>query len=117
MAESLLEELKRYVGFGPDDESALRELRNVAAPDFPAIAVAFYDRILAHEEARRALAGGESQVGHLRATLVRWMEEAVGGPWDESWWEAHCRIGRVHVRIDLPQHYMFGAMNVVREEL
>lgn len=117
MAESLLEELKRYVGFGPDDESALRELRSVAAPDFPAIAVAFYDRILAHEEARRALVGGESQVGHLRATLVRWMEEAVGGPWDESWWEAHCRIGRVHVRIDLPQHYMFGAMNVVREEL
>jgi signal transduction histidine kinase len=45
------------------------------------------------------------------------MEEAIGGPWDESWWEAHCRIGRVHVRIDLPQHYMFGAMNVVREEL
>ena len=117
MAESLLEELKRYVGFGPDDESALRELRNVAAPDFPAIAVAFYDRILAHEGARRALVGGESQVGHLRTTLVRWMEEAIGGPWDESWWEAHCRIGRVHVRIDLPQHYMFGAMNVVREEL
>ena len=117
MAESLLEELKRYVGFGPDDESALRELRTVAAPDFPAIAVAFYDRILAHEEARRALVGGESQVGHLRTTLVRWMEEAIGGPWDETWWEAHCRIGRVHVRIDLPQHYMFGAMNVVREEL
>jgi signal transduction histidine kinase len=45
------------------------------------------------------------------------MEEAVGGPWDESWWESHCRIGRVHVRIDLPQHYMFGAMNVIREEL
>ena len=117
MAESLLEELKRYVGFGPDDGVALRELRALVAPDFPAIAVAFYDRILAHEGARRALVGGESQVGHLRSTLVRWMEEAIGGPWDESWWEAHCRIGRVHVRIDLPQHYMFGAMNVVREEL
>jgi two-component system sensor histidine kinase HydH len=117
MAESLLEELKRYVGFGPDDGAALRELRVLAAPDFPAIAVAFYDRILAHEGARLALVGGESQVGHLRTTLVRWMEEAIGGPWDEGWWEAHCRIGRVHVRIDLPQHYMFGAMNVVREEL
>jgi signal transduction histidine kinase len=117
MAESLLEELKRYVAFGPDDASALREFRDGAAPDFPAIAVAFYDRILAHEGARRALVGGESQVGHLRTTLVRWMEEAIGGPWDEGWWEAHCRIGRVHVRIDLPQHYMFGAMNLVREEL
>ena len=117
MSESLLEELKRYVDFGPDDESALRELRVAAAPDFPAIAVVFYDRILAHEGARRALVGGESRVGHLRTTLVRWMEEALGGPWDEAWWEAHCRIGRVHVRIDLPQHYMFGAMNVIREAL
>jgi len=117
MSETLLEELKRYVGFGPDDASALRALRDGAAPDFPAIAATFYDRILAHEGARQALVGGESQVGHLRETLVRWMEEAVGGPWDESWWEAHCRIGRVHVRIDLPQHYMFGAMNVIREEL
>jgi len=117
MAETLLEELKRYVGFGPDDASALRALRDGAAPDFPEIAATFYDRILAHEGARQALVGGESQVGHLRETLVRWMEEAVGGPWDESWWEAHCRIGRVHVRIDLPQHYMFGAMNVIREEL
>jgi two-component system sensor histidine kinase HydH len=117
MSESLLEELKRYVDFGPDDESALRELRVAVAPDFPAIAGVFYDRILAHEGARRALVGGESKVGHLRTTLVRWMEEAIGGPWDEAWWDAHCRIGRVHVRIDLPQHYMFGAMNVIREAL
>jgi signal transduction histidine kinase len=117
MSETLLDELKRYVDFGPDDESALRELRVAATPDFPAIAGVFYDRILAHEGARRALLGGESTVGHLRTTLVRWMEEATGGPWDEAWWDAHCRIGRVHVRIDLPQHYMFGAMNVVREAL
>ncbi|MEI7704886.1 MAG: protoglobin domain-containing protein [Deltaproteobacteria bacterium] len=117
MAESLLEELKRYVGFGPDDESALRELRGTVAPEFPAIAAAFYERILAHDGARRALTGGESQVGHLRTTLVRWMDETLGGPWDEAWWESHCRIGRVHVRIDLPQHYMFGAMNGIREAL
>ncbi len=117
MAETLLEELRRYVGFGPREEAVLRALHAEVAGDYPAIAVTFYERILAHEKARQALVGGESQVGHLRGTLVRWMGEALGGPWDEAWWEAHCRIGRVHVRIDLPQHYMFGAMNVVREEL
>jgi signal transduction histidine kinase len=117
MGESLLDELKRYVGFGSDDEAALRELFVAATPDFQEIAASFYDRILAHAEARRALSGGESRVGQLKVTLVRWMGEALGGPWDEAWWEAHSRIGRVHVRIDLPQHYMFGAMNVIREEL
>jgi len=117
MGESLLDELKRYVGFGPPDEVALRELCVAATPRFPDIAHTFYDRILAHAEARRVLKGGESAVRHLEVTLVRWLTEALGGPWDDAWWESHCRIGRVHVRIDLPQHYMFGAMNVIREEL
>lgn len=117
MGESLLDELKRYVGFCPGDEEALRELCAVATPHFPEIASAFYERILTHAEARRALTGGESRVGQLRVTLVRWMGEALGGPWDDAWWESHCRIGRVHVRIDLPQHYMFGAMNLIRAEL
>ena len=117
MGESLLDELKRYVAFCPADEEALRELCAEATPHFPEIASAFYERILTHAEARRALTGGESRVGQLKVTLVRWMGEALGGPWDESWWESHCRIGRVHVRIDLPQHYMFGAMNVIRAEL
>jgi len=105
------------VGFCPADEAALRELWAAATPHFPEIASAFYDRILTHAGARRALTGGESRVGQLRVTLVRWMGEALGGPWDEAWWESHCRIGRVHVRIDLPQHYMFGAMNLIRAEL
>jgi len=117
MGESLLDELKRYVAFSPADEAALRELCVAATPHFPEIASAFYERILTHAEARRALTGGESRVGQLKVTLVRWMGEALGGPWDEAWWESHCRIGRVHVRIDLPQHYMFGAMNLIRAEL
>jgi len=117
MSETLLQEFKRYVSFGAPDEGALRAFHAVAAPSFPAIAEVFYARILGHDGARRALVGGESQVGHLKVTLQRWMGEVLLGPWDERWFEDHCRIGRVHVHIDLPQHYMFAAMNVVREEL
>jgi signal transduction histidine kinase len=117
MPEGLLEELKRYVAFGPDDEDALRALHAVAEPRLPAIAEVFYARILEHEPARRVLENGESRVGHLKVTLVRWMGEVLRGPWDQDWFESHCRIGRVHVRIDLPQHYMMGAMNLVRDEL
>jgi signal transduction histidine kinase len=116
MAESVFDELKRYVDWGPEDERALRDLHAVAAPAFPAVATAFYDRILGHDGARRAL-GGESQVGHLKVTLALWLDQLLAGPWDEEYFLARCRIGRVHVRIDLPQHYMFGAMNVVRREL
>jgi len=117
MAETVFEELKRYVRFGEADERALRALHQAAAPSFEAVATVFYDRILSHEEARKALVGGESQVGHLKVTLVAWMDTMLSGPWDEAYWQRRYAIGRVHVRIGLPQHYMFGAMNVIRAEL
>jgi len=115
--ESLFEELKRYVDFGPGDEAALRALHAHAAPRFGAIADAFYRRILEHQEARVALEGGEAQVGRLKITLVGWMDKLLTGPWDEEYYQLRSRIGRMHVRIELPQHYMFGAMNLLRREL
>src|SRR6516162_5692095 len=116
MAETLFAELKRYVGFGADDESALRALYPLVSREFARIADVFYRRILNHEEARKALAG-ESQVGRLKLTLVMWMDKLFTGPWDESYYQLRARIGRAHVRIGLPQHYMFGAMNVLRREM
>jgi len=117
MEESLLQELKRYVGWSERDEAALRTFYPFASPHFERVAAVFYDTILSHDEARKALTGGESQVGHLKITLQRWMESLLRGPWDEAYYENRARIGRYHVRISLPQHYMFGAMNVVRREL
>lgn len=117
LAETVLQELKRYVRFGETDEEALRALHPAAKPRFEPIVDAFYERILGHEEARKALVGGESRVGHLKVTLCGWLDTLLSGPWDEAYWEQRYRIGRVHVRIGLPQHYMFGAMNVIRVEL
>ena len=117
VAESIFEDLKHYVGFGPGDGQALRAMHPHAQPHFPRIAEVFYDQILAHPEARRVLESGESEVGKLKQTLIQWMDGVFLGPWDNAYFERRCRIGRVHVRIGLPQHYMFGAMNVLRREL
>ena len=117
MPETLFEELKRYVGFGAPDELALRMLHPVARPQFERISEVFYQRILEHEAARRALVEGESMVGRLRHKLVQWMDTLLTGPWDDAYYELRARIGRKHVDIALPQHYMFGAMNVLRQEL
>jgi signal transduction histidine kinase len=114
MPETVFDELKRYVAWSEEDERALRALHGASTSQFQRLADAFYDRILAHEGARTALAGGESQVGHLKVTMVAWLDTLLAGPWDEAYWENRSRIGRVHVRIGLPQHYMFGAMNVHR---
>src|ERR1700749_3795255 len=115
--ESLLVELKRYVGWSETDEQALRALHPIASPHFSRIADMHYDRIVAHEDSRKALVGGESRVGQLKVSLIGWMERLLTGPWDEAYYELRSRIGRVHVRIALPQHYMLGAMNLIRREL
>ena len=117
MSETVFEELKRYVRFDEADGALLRGFHPRALPRFQEIAETFYDRILSHEEASQVLHGGESQVGQLKVTLVAWMDSLLTGPWDEGYWQQRYRIGRVHVRIGMPQHYMFGAMNVIREQL
>lgn len=115
--ETLFEELKRYVRFDDGDEAALRALYPVLQPEFAAIADVFYLRILEHEGARTALVAGESQTGRLKTTLVAWLDRLLRGPWNEEYFDLRCNIGRVHVRIELPQHYMLCAMVIVSEEL
>jgi signal transduction histidine kinase len=115
--ETLFQELKRYVDWSPADERALQALHPYAVPELERIATVFYDRILTNEGARAVLVGGESRVGQLKITLKAWMDKLLRGPWDEEYYDVRCRIGRVHVRIGMPQHYMFGAMNVIRREL
>ncbi|MGZ3479902.1 MAG: sensor histidine kinase [Myxococcaceae bacterium] len=110
-------ELQDYVGFGHADQVVLRALHPGLAPDFPEVSELFYARILEYPPARAVLERGESSVGRLKHTLVAWMDTLFQGPWDEAYLERRARIGRVHVRIGLPQHYMFGAMNVLRREL
>ena len=117
MPATVFHELQRYVQFGEEDGRRLRAFHPLAAPSFQEVAEAFYARILEHEEATRVLRGGESQVGRLKVTLVAWLESMLVGPWDEAYWEHRKRIGQVHVRIGMPQHLMFGAMNVVRGQL
>ena len=116
MVETIFEEVKRYVAFDRTDEEALLALHPLARPHFARISEVFYHRILQHEDARKALFEGESMVGRLRHSLVLWMDKLLTGPWDEQYYELRARIGRKHVDIALPQHYMFGAMNVLRQE-
>lgn len=112
--EHLFDELKRYVDFSAADETRLRAIGPRAAPHIPRIADDFYAHILDHPSARLAITGGDAQVERLKVTLQRWMEGLFTGPWDRDYYELRARIGRRHVAINLPQQYMFSAVNVIR---
>ncbi len=117
MSGSLFDEMKRYVGFGPTEEQHLREVAPLLRPHFTAVVTTFYHRIEEHPDALAVIAGGAEQVERLKRTLERWLDEFFTGPWVEAYYENRARIGRMHVRIGLPQHYNFTAMNVIRGEL
>jgi signal transduction histidine kinase len=117
MDATTFDNIKGYVGFTDATSAALQAFRPVAEPHFVAIVDDFYDAIEAHPEAQRAITGGKPQIDRLKRTLIRWLHNVLDGPHDLAFLEAHSRIGRVHVRISLPQEFMFTAMNRIRSRL
>jgi PAS domain S-box-containing protein len=116
MTETRFEELKRYVRFDDADANALLAFRPVAAPHFVRIAREFYERIREHEDAHDVFTG-EEQIERLQRSMVRWMDRVLSGTYDEAYFEETRKIGRVHVRVGLPQRYMFTAMALMRVAL
>ncbi len=113
---TFFDDIKAYVGFGDEDAALLRDLEPILRPHFEAISESFYARILQHPKAHAAITGGQAQVERLKRTLAQWMLTGLRGPHDEAFFELRSRIGRVHVRIGLPQQYMVTAMNVMRTD-
>ena len=114
---TFFESLKQYVGFTEASSSALRELYTLAQPSFVSIVDDFYAAIESHPGARAAITGGPAQIERLKQTLIQWLDSMLLGPHDETYYQVRARIGRVHVRIELPQGFMFTAMNRIRVHL
>jgi PAS domain S-box-containing protein len=114
--ETRFQELKRYVRFGARDAELLLAFRERAAPEFPRIAQEFYDRIREHADAHDVFTG-EEQIQRLQRSLVLWLARICGGVYDEQYAEQTAQIGRVHVKIGLPQRYMLTAMALIRVSL
>lgn len=112
---SFFDSLKQYVGFGADDSAALAALGPHAAESVSGFADRFYAEIGAHPDAHSVISGPD-QVERLKRTLAAWMQSCLTGPHDEAYYVRRSNIGRVHVRIGLPQQYMFTAMNLIRRD-
>jgi PAS domain S-box-containing protein len=109
-------ELRQYVDFGDADAKRLADVHALLAPDFARIAQEFYDKTREHEEAH-AVFTGEEQIARLQKSMQTWLDRLLGGTYDAEYYARTQRIGEVHVRIGLPQRYMFTAMSRIRLEL
>lgn len=117
MTGELFLQLQRYVGFTQRDRAALASAHDHILPELPAVVEEFYATIARDPEAQAVLDAGEERMERLRGFLVLWLKQLFCGEYDFEYVDQRSRIGRTHVRVDLPQHYMFSAMSVIRREL
>jgi signal transduction histidine kinase len=117
MPVAVFEELKQYVGFHQADAANLAALRELIEPHLPRVVDRFYREVQAHPGTRQILGGGAAQAESLRGTLLAWLQRLFCGTYDAEYCRERARIGRTHVRIGLAQHFMFGAMEIIWQDL
>jgi signal transduction histidine kinase len=109
-------EIKDYIGFSDEDADCLRRLNPLLEPYFEDIVDHFY-RSLNDNARTRDIFTGLEQIERLRKTLHRWLTEVFAGAYDDAYFHARQRIGRIHVAVGLQPQFMFGAMNIIRIDL
>lgn len=109
--------LQAYVGFTERDRLALGGARSQVLPLLSTVVSKFYETIASDPEAQAILDAEASRLMRLKGFLEQWLEQLFCSVYDHAYFEHRAKIGRTHVRVDLPQHYMFAAMSVIRREL
>jgi two-component system sensor histidine kinase HydH len=115
--QQFLDELIKYVGFGSAHAESLRLTGPYVEPSFKGIVDRFYEAIFDNPRVSAVFTGGPEQIERQKALLTHWLSGLFGGVYDVEYLRLRARIGRTHVRIRLPQRYMFSAMSIVRTGL
>jgi len=115
--EAVAAELKTCIGFTEQDAANLRRLAEPLAPFLPRVVARFYEVILSRAGTARVLERRPGRLERLRASLSDWLGALFSGRYDAAYAQQVARIGQVHVRVGLPQHYMFAGLEVIRQEL
>lgn len=113
---ALLSDMQSYIGFGERDIAHLRELAHLIRPQIPRVVARFYAEIARHPSARAVFVGGDEQIARQKTLLAAWLDSLFCGQYDAAYAEQRARIGHTHVRVGLPQHFMFTAMEVIWQE-
>ena len=117
MADEVFLQMKHYLSFTAEDAANLHALAEPLAPCLPRVANRFYEVIRGHPDARRVFTGGDEQIARQHKMLEAWLRGLFEGTYDENHFKNSSRVGRIHVEVRLPQHYMIISMEVVRAEL
>ena len=115
-AEGDIDAIRRSLGFTPAQVDLVRRAAPLLLPEVEGWVEAFYARLVVDEVAM-SLLRDEATVIRLKRSLVAWFQELLSLPYDSDYERARAEIGRVHVRIGMPQHLMVTAMAGIRRDV
>jgi len=111
--ETMKDILKHY-RFGPADEENLPQLAQLLLPLADTLAEEFYDYLAAEPQTARFFQTPQA-VERRKATIKGWLGDLLSQPYDNRLLRRLERIGKVHVKIGLPGHYVNAAMHFIRD--
>ncbi|MFP3927742.1 MAG: protoglobin domain-containing protein [Desulfobacteraceae bacterium] len=108
-----VDEIRRNYRFTVADEEVLPRLARILLPLKDQLASDFYDYLMENPETA-AFFPTEEAVERRKQTIKDWLELALTGPYDRRFVLRMEKVGRVHVKIGLPGHYVSASMNFIR---
>jgi uncharacterized membrane protein (DUF373 family) len=94
----------------------LKSLRPVVEPYFQGLVEDFYQMLLEMPDTAVFLQD-EARLARLKNSHQEWMLALFEGPFDDRYYSRLRRIGHAHVRIGLSAHFVYVAMNFIRQHL
>ncbi len=106
ITEQDLEQRKKFLEFGQEDEQRLRELASLAENKADQIIEAFYKHLLQFDE-MKAFFPDSATLDRVKAKQKAYFVRLMQGDYDLTYAEDRLRIGAIHEQIDLPvNHYL-----------
>jgi uncharacterized membrane protein (DUF373 family) len=110
------EEIRKNFRLGDDEEDMLRRLAPLVEPQADQIVEDFYQYLLEIPYAAKFLQDPD-RVTSLKRYHRAWLMTLFQGPFNEAYFQRLMRIGQAHLRIKLSAHFVYVAMNFIRQRL
>ncbi len=110
------EEIRENFRLGEAEEDMLHRLAPLVEPQAEQIVEDFYQFLLEIPDTAKFLQDGE-RLARLKDQHRAWLLKLFEGPFNESYFQRLQRIGLAHVRIGLSAHFVYVAMNFLRDRL
>ncbi|MBI3410334.1 MAG: PAS domain-containing sensor histidine kinase [Planctomycetes bacterium] len=109
--------MQQYVGWHVADARRVQAVAGLLEPHLLALIDDFYAEIERHPEARKVITGGKAQIGRLKGTLLKWLQELLAGPYGSEYVTRRWQVGWRHVEIGLDQVFTNVALSRLRKGL